>query len=82
MAISDLKRRASTRPLFEIGKLRCPHDKQLHDILTYKRFDLPREFEAQLNVVIKCVFCGHIFSPALSSEEMKVIEQEFENDVN
>lgn len=73
MPVADLRRRES-RPLFEGGKLRCPHDKQLHDVLTYKRFDLPYEFEKQLNVVLKCVFCGHLFSPILGIEEMKMIQ--------
>ena len=79
MTVVDLKKRVS-RSLFEAGKLRCPHDKQLHDILTYKRFDLPNEFESQLNVVLKCIFCGHLFSPCLSSSEMKIVEEAFEND--
>jgi hypothetical protein len=63
-----------SRSLFEDGKLRCPHDKQLHDILSFNRFDLSREFQDELNVIIKCSFCGHIFSPALNSHEMKEIE--------
>jgi hypothetical protein len=70
-------KRISPRPLFEAGKLRCPHDKQTHDILTYKRFDLPREFETQLNVVLRCAFCSHVFSPHLNDDEMKFIEESF-----
>ena len=63
------------RPLFEAGKLRCPHDKQLHDVLSYKRFDITREFEAQLNVVMKCMSCGHIFSPHLTDSEMNLVQE-------
>lgn len=81
MSVVDFKKRVS-RPLFESGKLRCPHDKKLHDVLTYKRFDLPHEFEDQLNTVLKCIFCGHLFSPSLSSSEMLLIEEEFENNVS
>ena len=76
-ALAVTPERGSTRqrrPLFEAGKLRCPHDKQLHDILSYKRFDLPREFETQLNVVLRCPFCSHVFSPHLNDDEMKLIE--------
>lgn len=69
--------RRKSRPLFEAGKLRCPHDKQLHDVLTYKRFDLPNEFETQLNVVLRCIYCGHLFSPNLVSSEMKMVEDAF-----
>lgn len=65
------------RPLFESGRLRCPHDKQLHDILSYKRFDLPREFENQLNPVLRCVFCSHVFSPHLNDSEMSLIQGAF-----
>lgn len=78
MPIADLERRKS-RPLFEAGKLRCPHDKQLHDILSYKRFDLPKEFEEQLNVVLKCIFCGHLFSPILDPAELQSIQDAFGN---
>lgn len=65
------------RPLFEAGKLRCPHDKQLHDLLTYKRFDLPDEFATQLNVVLRCLYCSHVFSPHLDDQEMKLIQESF-----
>lgn len=68
-----------SRPLFEEGKLRCPHDKQLHDILSYKRFDLPYEFQTQLNVVLRCAFCSHVFSPHLYDEEMKIICEAFDD---
>ena len=77
MAIAHAPERATSRPLFEAGKLRCPKDKQLHDLLTYKRFDLPHEFESQLNTVLKCMTCGHVFSPALSSEDMRLIQESF-----
>jgi hypothetical protein len=69
---------SAPRPLFEAGKLRCPHDKLLHDILTYKRFDLPHEFETQLNTVLRCIFCGHVFSPNIDDEEMKFIREAFD----
>lgn len=64
------------RPLFQGGKILCPHDKQLHDILSYKKFNLPREFETQLNVVLRCMFCSHIFSPHLN-DEMNLIKETF-----
>ena len=69
------ERSRTRRPLFEGGKLRCPHDKQLHDILTYKKFDLPNEFETQLNQVLRCTSCGHVFSPHLNDEEMELVEK-------
>jgi hypothetical protein len=71
--------RRKSRPLFEAGKLRCPHDKSLHDILSYKNFDLPSEFFAQLNSILRCEYCGHIFSPALSPVEMNMIKEAFDN---
>jgi hypothetical protein len=67
-------------PLFVGGKLRCPHDKHLHDLLSYKRFDLIPEFEHKLNVVLRCMFCGHMFSPVMNDQEMKMVEEAF--DVN
>ena len=67
-------------PLFVGGKLRCPHDKRSHDILSYKRLDLVPEFEHKLNVVLRCMFCGHMFSPVMNDEEMKMVEEAF--DVN
>lgn len=70
-------RKQNIRPLFEAGKLRCPHDKQLHDILSYKRFDLPHEFETQLNVVLRCLYCNHVFSPHLNDSEMSLIQEAF-----
>jgi hypothetical protein len=73
---SSITQRAN-RPLFEGGKLRCPHDKQLHDVLSYKRFDMTREFELELNEVLKCMSCGHIFSPALRDSEMDLIREAF-----
>lgn len=68
-------KRGRSLPLFEGGKLRCPHDKQLHDVLSYKRFDLIREFQTQLNVVLKCMSCGHVFSPHLTDSEMDLIKE-------
>lgn len=64
-------------PLFEGGKLRCPHERKLHDILSYKRFDLITEFETKLNVVLRCMFCGHIFSPVMKDSEMMLVEEAF-----
>ena len=58
------------RSLFESGKLRCPNDKQLRDILSYKAFDRNREFAHELSVVLKCPSCSHIFSPGLSVQEL------------
>ena len=74
------RRRHESRPLFQAGKLLCPHDKQLHDILSYKKFDLPYEFETQLNTVLRCAFCSHVFSPHLNDAEMSIIRETF--DVN
>lgn len=65
-------------PLFVGGKLRCPHDKRTHDLLTYKRFDLIPEFETKLNVVLRCMFCGHIFSPVIDDSEMKMVKEAFD----
>jgi hypothetical protein len=77
--IATEAKRGARRPLFEAGKLRCPHDKQLHDLLSYKRFDLPREFETQLNTVLRCMFCSHVFSPHLEDSEMKMIQEAFDD---
>lgn len=71
-------KRSAHRPLFEAGQLRCPHDKQLHDILSYKRFDLPPEFETQLNVVLRCLYCSHVFSPHVNDTEMSLILEAFQ----
>jgi hypothetical protein len=71
--------RRKNRPLFEAGKLRCPHDKKLHDVLSYKRFDIPAEFSTQLNVILRCFQCGHLFSPALDQVEMDFINNSLED---
>jgi hypothetical protein len=76
--VSTEPERSARRPLFEAGKLRCPHDKQLHDLLSYKRFDLPNEFATQLNTVLRCMFCSHVFSPHLNNSEMDLIEEAFD----
>lgn len=76
-ALETARETNRVRPLFEAGRLRCPHDKQLHDLLSYKRFDLPSEFETQLNVVLRCAFCSHVFSPHLNTDEMKLICEAF-----
>jgi len=75
MAATTLPERSISRPLFEGGRLRCPHDKQLHDLLSYKRFDLISEFETKLNVVLRCMYCGHLFSPALEDSEMAMVKE-------
>lgn len=77
-ALEESRTSSKTRLLFESGKLRCPHDKQLHDVLSYKRFDLPHEFETQLNVVLRCLFCSHVFSPHLDEQEMNLIRESFD----
>lgn len=76
-ALDKPERGAKPRPLFEAGKLRCPHDKQLHDLLSYKVFDLPEEFKTQLNTVLRCVLCSHVFSPHLDTQEMTLIREAF-----
>lgn len=63
-------RRRQRRSLFEGGKLRCPHDKQLRHIEEYMTFDRAPEFAGELNPVYKCQ-CGHIFSPGLTDDEMR-----------
>lgn len=63
-------RRGQRRSLFEGGKLRCPHDKQLRHIQDYIAFDRAGEFAGELNVVYKC-HCGHIFSPGMNDVEMR-----------
>jgi len=75
--MSTKPERSAKRRLFEAGQLRCPHDKHLHDLLSYKRFDLPREFETQLNPVLRCGYCSHIFSPHLDDAEMRLIGESF-----
>lgn len=74
-ALDKPERGAPPRPLFEAGRLRCPHDKQLHDLLSYKRFDIAPEFQTQLNVVLRCLFCSHVFSPHLDDQEMNLIRE-------
>lgn len=68
MGFPDARRR-QRRSLYEGGKLRCPHDKQLRHIEDYISFERNGEFVGELNVVLKCK-CGHIFSPGLPDEEM------------
>ena len=75
-ALASAEKRPIVPMLFEAGKLRCPHDKQLHDVLSYKKFDLVDEFASQLNTVLRCGFCGHLFSPNLNDEEMKILSGE------
>lgn len=58
--------------LIEGGRLRCPKDHQLRNVLAYKPFQIAEEFADELNVVLKCP-CGHIFSPGLSSADMRVM---------
>jgi hypothetical protein len=62
-------RRGQRRSLWEGGRLRCPHDKQLRHVQKYIAFDRSPEFVGELNVVYKCE-CGHIFSPGLSDSEL------------
>jgi hypothetical protein len=52
------------------GRLRCPKDKQLRNMLAYKTFEVQEEFADELNVIFKCP-CGHLFSPGLSTRELK-----------
>lgn len=69
---------AESRPstsLFIGGKLRCPHDKQLRHLNAYKPFEVKEQFHEQLNVVLKCPACGHVFSPALEPEEMSAMRE-------
>ena len=42
-------------------------------MLAYKHFEITPEFADELNVVLKCPGCGHIFSPGLSYGEMSII---------
>lgn len=71
VGVTDARRR-QRRSLFEGGKLRCPHDKQLRHVTDYMSFDRSDEFASELNVVLKCR-CGHIFSPGVTDDEMKRI---------
>jgi hypothetical protein len=69
VGVPDARRR-QRRSLFQGGKLRCPHDKQLRHIEEYKTFDRNPEFSQELNPVFKCK-CGHVFSPGITDEEMR-----------
>jgi hypothetical protein len=60
---------AATRRLIVDGRLRCPKDGALRNVLAYGTFDVVEEFADELNVVLKCP-CGHIFSPGFSSDEL------------
>ena len=51
--------------------MRCPKDRQLRNVLAYKTFEVQAEFASELNVVLKCPGCGHLFSPGLSETEMR-----------
>jgi hypothetical protein len=44
-------------------------------MLAYKHYEMVAGFANELNVVLKCPSrdCGHIFSPALSYEEMRIV---------
>jgi hypothetical protein len=61
--------------LFVGGKLRCPHDKQLRHLNAYKAFEVKEQFQRELNVVLKCGACGHVFSPALEPAEMVAVQE-------
>jgi len=63
------------RGLFQDGKLRCPHDKKLRDVLSYKVLGVSPEFSAQLNPVLRCNDCGHLFSPALEPAEAALMTE-------
>ena len=64
------QRRQHRRSLYEGGRLRCPRDKILRDILAYRVFEVSEEFAHELNVIMRCP-CGHIFSPALTTDEIE-----------
>ena len=42
-------------------------------MLAYKHFEINPSFANELNVVLKCPDCSHIFSPALSLDDMRII---------
>lgn len=56
----------SVARLFEGGRLRCPNDGRLRAVTAYDQFDLIEQFADELNVVMRCKDCGHIFSPTSS----------------
>lgn len=52
------------------NRIRCPHPKdlKLRPLFAYKAFDVTAEFADELNVVLKCPSCGHIFSPGVDTQ--------------
>lgn len=50
-------------------------------MLAYKHFEILPEFASELNVVLKCPGCSHIFSPGLSYQEMEIILGQHHGDV-
>jgi hypothetical protein len=43
----------------------------LRNVLAYKAFEVVEEFSDELNVVLKCPGCGHLFSPGPSQSDMR-----------
>jgi rubredoxin len=56
--------------LMQGSRLLCPNCKMRRNILSYKHFQRVEEYADELNVVLKCSGCGHIFSPGMSDFEM------------
>jgi hypothetical protein len=63
---------STPQPLVVGNKIRCPHpdDLKLRPIFAYRAFEVSPDYEAELNVVLKCP-CGHIFSPGVDAETIR-----------
>lgn len=75
VALAEAQRPQPVSVLFVQGKLRCPNDKRLRHLTKYKPYELKEAFQDQLNVVLRCPECGHIFSPMLEPEDLELLRQ-------
>lgn len=55
------------------NRLRCPHpnDLRLRPMFAYKAFEISPDFTDDLNIVLKCPGCGHIFSPGANAAQLR-----------
>jgi hypothetical protein len=53
------------------NRIRCPKDRTLRNMFSYKTFEVEPEFADELNVILKCPSCGHLFSPTVSASTIR-----------
>lgn len=55
-------------------EVECTHEKRKYPISDFRILDRPRQYIRDLNVIFKCMYCGHLFSPKLTDDEIKFVE--------